>query len=420
MPGGHYNAFIAAAVLAVGNRLVSGVVDRSSDETRAQVERLLAHPWSPVGAERQRAFDAYQLRHYWRFLLLVNVLGHVAFFSYGIADALVLPELGWTSLLVRASYMALVAPIAVMLFKRCRSARVLDLVLPLSIVPATFIWFELLSLSTDPRVGTYLYASLIFIVLANLSVQVRFLPALAVSLLISAVTLNGVHQLNPGDRQEMLVFTLVYLPVFLFSIFISWSTTLDRRRTFLRSLLDEMTHAELTQANQRLRAMANTDSLTGVGNRRWFEAQGRREIERAFRQQEPLCLLILDVDHFKSINDTYGHDAGDQVLRVLSAQMQAGLRGVDLLARLGGEEFIVMLPNTALAEARQVAERLRTQLERAEVDIGAGQTVRLTVSAGVSQLGGAVHRLDDLLKQADKALYRAKREGRNQVCIADG
>lgn len=380
----------------------------------------MAHPWSPLGAERQQAFDAYQLQHYWRFLLLVNVLAHVAFFSYGIADALVLPELTWTSVLVRTGYMALVAPIAVMLFKRCRSARVLDLLLPLSIVPATYIWFELLSLSADPRVRTYLYASLIFIVLANLSVQVRFLPALAVSLLISAVTLRGVHELNAGDRQEMLVFVLVYLPVFLFSIFISWSTTLDRRRTFLRSLLDEMTHAELTKANQRLHAMANTDSLTGVGNRRWFEAQGRREIERAFRQKEPLCLLIFDVDHFKRINDTHGHDAGDQVLRFISAQMQGGLRGVDLLARLGGEEFIVMLPSTALAEARQVAERLRAQLERSEVEIGAGQSVRVTVSAGISELRGAAHDLDGLLKDADEALYRAKRAGRNQVCVAEG
>ena len=355
-------------------------------------------PWSPVGAERQQAFDAYQFQHYWRFLLLVNVLAHLAFFSYGIADALVLPELTWNSVLVRTGYMALVAPIAVMLFKRCRSARVLDLLLPLSIVPATHIWFELLSLSADPRVRTYLYASLIFIVLANLSVQVRFLPALAVSLLISAVTLRGVHELNAGDRQEMLVFVLVYLPVFLFSIFISWSTTLDRRRTFLRSLLDEMTHAELTQANQRLHAMANTDSLTGVGNRRWFEAQGRREIERAFRQKEPLCLLIFDVDHFKRINDSHGHDAGDQVLRVIRVQMHGELRGVDLLARLGGEEFIVMLPSTALTEARQVAERRRAHLEGSEVAIGAGQSVRVTVSTGVSQLGGAAHDLAGLLE----------------------
>lgn len=421
MRDGHYNACIAEAVLAVGSRLVRGVVAPSSpDETRAQIERLLVHPCSPVGAGREQAFDAFQLKHYWRFLLLVNVLGHLAFFSYGIADALVLPELGWSSLLVRTGYMALVAPITVVLFKRCRMARILDLVLPLAIVPATFLWFELLSLSAEPRVRTYLYASLIFIVLANLSVQVRFLPALVVSLLISAVTLQGAYRLNAGDPQALLVFVLVYLPVFFFSIFISWSTTLDRRRTFLRSLLDEMIHAELTQANQRLHAMANTDSLTGVGNRRWFEAQGRREIERAFRQKEPLCLLIFDVDHFKRINDTHGHDVGDQVLRFISAQMQDGLRGVDLLARLGGEEFIVMLPSTALTEARQVAERLRAHLERTEVQIGAGQSVRVTVSAGASQLGCAALDLDGLLKDADDALYRAKRAGRNQVCVADG
>ena len=100
--------------------------------------------------------------------------------------------------------------------------------------------------------------------------------------------------------------------------------------------------------------------------------------------------------------------------------MQGGLRGVDLLARLGGEEFIVMLPSTALAEARQVAERLRAHLEQSEVDIGPGQSVHVTVSAGISQLGRAAHDLDGLLKEADEALYRAKRAGRNQVCVAEG
>lgn len=396
------------------------MVDRSSPEqARAAIERLLAQPHSPVGAERLAAFDAYQFKHYWRFLLLVNVLGHVAFLSYGIADALVLPELAGISIAVRAAYMAVVAPIAVLVFRRCRRARVLDMVLPLSIVPATAIWFELLAYSTDP-VDTYLYASLIFVVLANLSVQVRFLPALLISVLISALTIHGVYRLNAGDPREMLVFVLVYLPVFMFSVFMSWSTTLDRRRTFLRSLLDDMTHAELTQANQRLLEMANTDALTGVGNRRWFEEQGRREIERAFRQQEPLCLLIFDVDHFKRINDTYGHDAGDQVLRVLSAQVRGGLRGVDLLARFGGEEFIVMLPSTTLAEAAQVAERLRASLEQSPVDLGSGQSERMTVSVGICQLGSAAGDLDGLLKEADVALYRAKRTGRNRVCVTGG
>lgn len=417
--GGHYNACTAGAVLATGKRLVSGVVDRSSfEDARAQIELLLAHPHSPVGAGRQQAFDAFQLKHYWRFLLLVNVLAHFAFLSYGVADALVLPELASTSIVVRVGYMAVVAPIALVLFKRCRSAQVLDLVLPLSVLPATFIWFELLTLTTEPSVRIYLYASLIFIVLANLCVQVRFLPALVVSFLIAAVTLQGVYRLNAGDPHGVLVFVLVYLPVFMFSIFISWSTTLDRRRTFLRALLDEMTHEELSQANQLLQTMANTDALTGVGNRRWFEDQGQREIDRAFRQNEPLCLLIFDVDHFKRINDTYGHDAGDEVLRAMSSEVKGQLRGIDLLARFGGEEFIVMLPSTRLDEARQVAERLRLHLQQCEVPTRMGHLVRFTVSVGICELGSAAHDLHGLLTEADLALYRAKKAGRNHVCVA--
>jgi diguanylate cyclase (GGDEF)-like protein len=403
-----------SAVLDNRPTIQSGAADE-----RAEIERLLVHPLTPLGPERQAAFHAYQLKHYWRFLLMINLLGHFAFLSYSVADALVLPGIAGVSATVRAGFVVVLLPISVALFRWSRNAALLDLLLPVLTLVATQIWFELLAIADVPQVSTYLYASLIFLVLANISVQVRFLPSLVVSLLIAATTLAGVYRVTGGSLQEMLIFVLVYLPVFLFSLFISWSTTLDRRRAFLRAQLDEMTHSELAQANGRLQTLAYTDALTGIGNRRSFEEQGHREIERAVRQREPLCLLIFDIDHFKRINDTYGHDVGDQVLRRLSHEVQAQLRSIDLLARFGGEEFIVLLPNTALAEAEQVAERLRAHLEACEIALDGGASVRFTVSVGIGEFSAAARSMDDLLTQADQALYRAKKAGRNQVCVAE-
>lgn len=217
----------------------------SEHENRAHIERALLSPLSLIPADLQAAFKSYQLQHYWRFLLLVNLLGQAAYFSYGFADALLLPDIGSTSITVRSIFMALTLPLMLALFRWSRNVLLLDLLLPILILLATAIWFQLLAYSTSPKVATFQYASLIFIVLANLCVQVRFLPSLGISLLISAVILHGVQRLNGGNAEALLVFALVYLPVLFFSLFISWSTTLDRRRAFLRAKLDEMTRDQL-------------------------------------------------------------------------------------------------------------------------------------------------------------------------------
>lgn len=217
----------------------------SEHENRARIERALLSPLSLIPADLQGAFKSYQLQHYWRFLLLVNLLGQAAYFSYGFADALLLPDIGSTSITVRSIFMALTLPLMLALFRWSRNVLLLDLLLPILILLATAIWFQLLAYSTSPKVATFQYASLIFIVLANLCVQVRFLPSLGISLLISVVILHGVQRLNGGNPEALLVFALVYLPVLFFSLFISWSTTLDRRRAFLRAKLDEMTRDQL-------------------------------------------------------------------------------------------------------------------------------------------------------------------------------
>jgi len=167
---------------------------------------------------------------------------------------------------------------------------------------------------------------------------------------------------------------------------------------------------------RRLQALASTDELTGLANRRALMAFANDAVERSQRDEVALAALMIDIDHFKRINDSYGHAVGDQVLRHASRVLTAGLRERDRLGRVGGEEFVAVLPGATLAQARQVAERMRNAVEAARL-IGPSGEVRFTVSIGVAG-ARADESADALLKRADAALYVAKNGGRNAVVIA--
>ncbi|HLQ91403.1 MAG TPA: PleD family two-component system response regulator [Xanthobacteraceae bacterium] len=161
--------------------------------------------------------------------------------------------------------------------------------------------------------------------------------------------------------------------------------------------------------------MAITDALTGLHNRRYMESHIGALIEQASARGKPLAVSLLDIDFFKSVNDTYGHDAGDDVLREFANRIRKSIRGIDLACRYGGEEFVVLMPETDLAVAAAVSERLRRRIasEPFRVQQGARQ-IEVTISIGIAALGGG----DDaamLVKRADQALFRAKRDGRNRV-----
>jgi len=162
---------------------------------------------------------------------------------------------------------------------------------------------------------------------------------------------------------------------------------------------------------------AERDALTGLWNRRALEAQLAREAPRVERYGRPLSLLLLDIDHFKRINDEYGHPAGDAALRTLAALLQSLLRETDTAARYGGEEFVVLLPETPLAAAAEVAERLRRTVEQAEFE-WEGKRIPLRVSLGVSSCPECVNHPDDLIASADAMLYASKTSGRNRVSVA--
>ena len=188
---------------------------------------------------------------------------------------------------------------------------------------------------------------------------------------------------------------------------------------FSRSLIEHVTSLaaialERAKATEQLHRMATIDMLTNIPNRRHFLSLGRHEITRVGRSGQPLSLCMIDLDGFKAINDTYGHAAGDEVLKRIAVVMGQCIRTVDVCGRLGGEEFALVLPETGLDGARQVAERLREDVARTRFDIGNGVEIGITVSVGVCQLGQN-EPLDQILIRADKALYEAKRGGRDKV-----
>jgi diguanylate cyclase (GGDEF)-like protein len=158
---------------------------------------------------------------------------------------------------------------------------------------------------------------------------------------------------------------------------------------------------------------AFTDHLTGLANRRRFERQLDREVSRTLRYERPFSLLMLDIDNFKLVNDNFGHNAGDEAIRRLSKVLQEGTRGIDCAARIGGEEFAIILVETGKESALEVAERLRVSIRNTPIPLAA----QITASFGVAECPSSAQTALGMLQAADTALYEAKRSGRDKVVV---
>ena len=181
------------------------------------------------------------------------------------------------------------------------------------------------------------------------------------------------------------------------------------------------THTDVTERKlleEELTRQAHVDYLTSVFNRRHFMERAEQELQRFKRYGSRLSLFMLDIDHFKQINDRYGHKVGDMVLTTLAQVCRAALRDVDILGRMGGEEFAVLLPETDRKTAVEVAERLREKVAQTRVPLEGGLPVQFKVSIGVSSMASDADNIDVLLHRADTALYEAKNSGRNRVCAS--
>jgi diguanylate cyclase (GGDEF)-like protein/PAS domain S-box-containing protein len=209
---------------------------------------------------------------------------------------------------------------------------------------------------------------------------------------------------SPPEKFEIFVLPL--------NLWLSVSAYQADNRCFV-AVIENIT--ERKQLHRSYEHMAQTDYLTGLANRRHFMHQGEIELARTLRYGGDLSLLMLDLDSFKQINDNYGHRTGDKVLQIFSGLCQSALREIDFIGRLGGEEFVIMLPETDIRQAIEVAERLRKLTEDASVLLEDRPPLRFTVSIGIAALTEQSAHIDALLQKADQALYHAKAMGRNRI-----
>lgn len=380
-------------------------------ESRLHIQQALKSLLARIPQQYDNEYLEYQKNLKLKYLFQINIIGQFAYASYSFVDWFVLSDIGLFAVLTKFIYTFFVFIITFYLFKYNRKVEVFDLVLPTSIIGATALWFYLVNLSASPNVSIYIYSSLVFVVLANLSIQVRFMPALIISFIITTISLIGVFKVLNGDNRQFILYLMSFVPILLFSLVISWSSTYKSRSIFL--------HHKLESFNRKtLEFMAHTDMLTGINNRRHFERRAKNTIETNSIANKPTSLFLFDVDYFKSINDSYGHDVGDIVLKKVSDICQTVLRKSDLFARYGGDEFIALLPNTKEENAILIAERLRQKIEQTPVIVHGYGEIYFTISIGITMIDYNHGNLNDHIKQADKALYSAKFAGRNLVMKA--
>ncbi|WP_375177207.1 diguanylate cyclase [Marinobacter mobilis] len=276
----------------------------------------------------------------------------------------------------------------------------------------------------------YLALTPLAVLLAPVWIGVRFSP-LASSILAAVVALYAAFSTAAGigpfirdqqDQSALLTqeFTVLFTVLVLYiAAFVHQnrrkSTELELALSELRQLNEaleervQMRTEELSEANQRLQQLALTDELTGIYNRRKIQILGQEEVERSQRTQRPFCILLLDLDHFKQINDRYGHDMGDRCLQAFALGVQSAIRTMDRFGRWGGEEFIIIVPESDTVDLARLSQKLLDRVRTIAVPIQDEQ-LSLSVSIGIAQWHH--NSFDKLLSEADQALYRAKEQGR--------
>lgn len=247
--------------------------------------------------------------------------------------------------------------------------------------------------------------------------QARMALGLSTNVPVATV---GVHSGASSTQGEPVIRTLMYGEKTLGKFCI---TLADRPWGPQERAIVELAEKELSVSLQMIRLLeqtqklAMTDVLTGIGNRRWAADALERSVSAANRHQTALSLVLIDIDHFKQVNDKHGHDGGDAAIVHIASTLSRAVRRSDVVGRWGGEEFLLLLPHTPREGARLVCERLRLLISGREVDLPGGGKLSLTVSMGVVT-GTGFLTVEGLLKSADTALYTAKSEGRNRVCLA--
>jgi diguanylate cyclase (GGDEF)-like protein len=335
-----------------------------------------------------------------RYSRLALVCGIALYASFGLLDGVLFPETFTVLWVIRFGIGLPLIALAFILTSLPAIQRRLDWLLfsIVQIVAATIIAMILYA----PQPASHLYyAGLIIILIFNYTfLRMRFWVAVASGWMM--ILGYFIAEFVAGTTPGVILFSNMFFFVgaSLAGMMGALISELFARRTFVQS--------------ERLDHLARTDELTGLPNRRHLMDRLRAEVVRARRYGDALSLAMIDVDHFKNINDRFGHAIGDTVLERVAGRWKAATREPDMLGRLGGEEFAVILPQTDAAGALISCERLRKTLIDNPIEVGGHDSIAVTASIGVTTIAGDI-KLDDLLRKADGALYEAKRRGRNQV-----
>ncbi|MBA1147089.1 diguanylate cyclase [Ectothiorhodospiraceae bacterium WFHF3C12] len=383
---------------------------------RYQLSLWTAEFIDPLTERRYRQYVEPTVARYLRNALLIWASLWMAFaltdlYQFGLSETFV------EALVVRGILAGLIALGGALVSRRPRLATAGVVVTPLEALGFTlfFLFYFVTPAEDIPWIVGLTMVMIIglFVLLPN-----RLVLSAGVAVYAMAGTLLSVAAVTPDTTWSgMTVLALILMVPVVSGLFAAYRFEAVRRREFAAL---ERAQAEIEQRRaleKELQRQAATDPLTGACNRREYERRFEQEVHRARRHDRPLAICVLDLDHFKHVNDTYGHNAGDAALVLTADICRAELRESDILGRLGGEEFVVILPETTAAAAAHVAERLRVQLERTDV-VASQQRFRLTATFGVTQLAEGDRSINDLVLRADEALYEGKRTGRNQVRAA--
>ncbi|NNE38337.1 MAG: GGDEF domain-containing protein, partial [Gammaproteobacteria bacterium] len=284
-----------------------------------------------------------------------------------------------------------------------------------------FHYFNFFKKETRWKLAVETWAMLLFISWIIYFTGGVYSPLLNLYLLViiaSALTLGKITTLL-----EFALITCLYLymgyPIFAEDTF-SMNNFIQLMVVFapflLVGYLTTMLSADVQHGRSLLQLLSETDELTGMHNRRSLVSALENEVERALRTDKPFALMQVDADNLKSINDTHGHEAGDKLLKHISSILEESCRSYDVLARVGGDEFVVVLPGINTESANAIAERIRTAVENSSFDYK-GSQVTSTVSIGLASFPETSNNIDELMDKADKAMYQSKSSGRNKVSI---
>lgn len=358
-------------------------------------------------------------------LWLEGLVAIVFFNFFLLANHLILDTVSWRAILMRS---AVVTPLSLavnvsMLFNPRKWYRETSIAFAACAICFAHLYLERGSSAMGPAYAQI--GVIVCILFVNVVMRLQFPFALAASGIMTLGDIVFLYNDRLHSPAEDLFGGSLTLCAIAMTVMANYSLGREERLGYLLLLRGELQSEALSANNAELRRVSNLDSLTGLANRHAFAREYLRMWKDALENGTALSTIVIDIDHFKKLNDLRGHLYGDEVLKRLAALIQQGLRGKDdFAARFGGEEFVVLLPGTSLDSAWMVADRIRRLVEVAgspalRVLDGVDQ-VWATVSCGVATCSPTQSDLqDDLLDAADKALYRAKALGRNQVCVAE-